>query len=286
MNGWIDWRAIERQNDWGLRETSDAMCALWDEDAEMWDKRWKAEECFTQRQALAMDVLPSDSVIDIGCGAGPLALFVAPRVQELVAFDCGEQMLAILRDNAHARGISNIQTIQGNWYEAEPGRDFPVCDVAITRWSPAQGDILKFSRCARRYCYSVSSCAPAFEKDGFSRAGYWCRSTVDETMNRTPRPCARKYGFNVHFNLLYDAGANPVINYIEEGFELIGDSKEAVFAQLAERFSAEDESSDTGRPTCLPFENKIMQRSDGTWYLNHRHRIVIMGWDPREITYE
>ena len=58
---------------------------------------------------------------------------VAPRVKRLIAQDVGEDMLALVRKNAAERGIANIETLRGNWHAMEPGKDLPVCDVAITR---------------------------------------------------------------------------------------------------------------------------------------------------------
>lgn len=232
MNGWMDWREIEKHNDWGMREKSDAMGEMWDRDARGWDARWKGEEAFTKRQADALELLPTDTVLDIGCGTGPLSMNVAPRVKRLIAQDVGEDMLALVRKNAAERGIANIETLRGNWHAMEPGKDLPVCDVAITRWSPAQGDILKMSRCATRKCYSLSTCAPRFQSENERSEGWWCRSTVDESLNTTPRPCARKYGFNVHFNLLYDHGANPTIQYVIDERRVTAPTKDALLEKL------------------------------------------------------
>ena len=64
MNGWLDWGEIERSNDWGLREKSDAMGARWDAGADMWDARWKADLAFTKRQADAL-VMPRQNPLGI-----------------------------------------------------------------------------------------------------------------------------------------------------------------------------------------------------------------------------
>lgn len=295
MNGWLDWRALELQNDWGLREKSDAMGDLWDKGAPMWDSRWKHDLEFTKRQADALELLPEDTVLDVCCGTGPLAMHVAPRVKEVVAFDYGKDMLATLEANARERGLSNVRTLQGNWYSMEPGSDIPVCDVAITRWSPAQGDILKFSRCARRRCYSIGSVTPDFAEGGFVQSGYWCRSTVDEGLNTTPRPCGRKFGHNIHFNLLYDHGANPAVSYVVDERTVCGSSKEDVLAQVfgpmkggrPNRGGGDD--GPTHRPGgprgASPFDRDIVQNPDGSWTFNYKHTIVIMAWDPNEVVF-
>lgn len=285
MNGFLDWRQIELQNDWGVREKTDAMGEMWDRGASMWDARWKGEEEFTRRQAAAFDLLPGDTVLDVGCGTGPLTMNVAPRVKRVVAMDYGRDMLALLRDNARARGLDNVETLQGNWYTMEPGEQIPVCDVAITRWSPAHGDILKFSRCAARWCYSIESVTPEFEKDGHSTGGYWCRSTVDESLNTTPRPCGRKYGFNVHFNLLYDHGANPTVNYVSDERVETAATLEELAAKVFGAAQPPNGAAGAARDPHGLFARCTTRNGDGSYTFRRRHTVAVMGWDPNEVAY-
>lgn len=286
MNGFLDWREIELQNDWGLREKSDAMAMRWDEGAQMWDDRWKNEAEFTKLQADALDLSADDTVLDVGCGTGPLTVYIAPRVKKVIAFDFGKAMLKKLMDNCREKGISNVECLQGNWYEMEPGRDIPICDVAITRWSPAHGDILKFSRCARKWCWSVSTCEPHFTKNGHQQAGqYWCRSTEDESLNTTPRPCGRKYGLNVHFNLLYDHGANPSIKYLVDEKETIAASKEELLGViLGKQPSYAGVTKAMQNAERMVLQN-VEQLDDGTWRHYRKHTVAIMGWNPHELIY-
>ncbi len=281
MNGWFDWEEIERHNDWGAREKSDAMGRRWDEDVAMWDARWKREEDFTRAQADALDLLPTDTVLDIGCGTGPLTMNIAYRVKKVIAQDFGAGMLERVESNARERGLSNVEVLQGNWHAMEPGRELPICDVAIARWSPAQGNILKMSRCAKRRCYSLMSVAPRFEEPGKTCSGYWCRSTVDEAANTSPRPCARKYGFNVHFNILYDRGANPTISYVENERTAQAASKEELIGKLLPNRTGVKGS---GAGLVRMIEEGICEEN-GIWVYRSVSRIAVLGWDPREVVY-
>lgn len=287
MNGFLDWREIEKQNDWGLREQSDAMAEMWNEGSQLWDERWKSESDFTKRQADALVISPEKSVLDVGCGTGPLTVYIAPRVKKIIAFDGGHNMLARLARNCEEAHITNVECLCGNWYTMEPGKDIPVCDVAITRWSPAQGDILKFSKCAKEYCWSLSTCEPEFAEGGFQPGShFWCRSTTDDALNTTPRPCGRKFGLNVHFNLLYDHGANPTLNYVIDEKESFASTKDELVEKVLGGEMLEH-IKQTGDYRALDMIGRdITQEEDGTWRHYRKQIIAVMGWDPREICYE
>jgi ubiquinone/menaquinone biosynthesis C-methylase UbiE len=51
--------------------------------------------------------------LDLGCGGGHVSFHVAPHVQEVIAYDLSEEMLAAVRQAAKDRGLSNIVTRQG-----------------------------------------------------------------------------------------------------------------------------------------------------------------------------
>ena len=89
--------------------------------------------------ALQALVRPDDSLLDVGAGTGRFALPLAKSVEQVTALDLSPDMLAILNDSAETQGISNIQSIRGNW------EDTPVepHDVVLAAWSLyRQQDIL------------------------------------------------------------------------------------------------------------------------------------------------
>lgn len=56
---------------------------------------------------------PSDTMLDVGTGAGHTAIAFAPYVWQVVAFDLTPQMLEEVERNAAAKGITNLSTEQG-----------------------------------------------------------------------------------------------------------------------------------------------------------------------------
>jgi SAM-dependent methyltransferase len=70
---------------------------------------------------------PDDTWLDIGAGAGRIALPLALRVREVLALDASPGMLDGLRAGMAAHGIANVRPLAGRWPVAEP----PRADVAL-----------------------------------------------------------------------------------------------------------------------------------------------------------
>jgi ubiquinone/menaquinone biosynthesis C-methylase UbiE len=77
--------------------------------------------------------IPNATVLDLGCGAGHAAFAVAPHAGHVTAYDLTAQMLAIVERESAARGLDNIETVQGR-AEALPFAD-AAFDLVITRTS-------------------------------------------------------------------------------------------------------------------------------------------------------
>ncbi len=277
---WTDWRELEKHNDWGVRDKDDATAALWNDGAEQWERRSALETSFAQKQADALyRVTPETTVIDVCCGTGPLTIPLAGKAKHVTAFDFNEKMLAFVREKAEKAGKYNVETVKGNFNTVIPGKDFMPADVAVTRHSPAQGNILKYSRFAAEYCYSLAEVpytGAAPSRPGDKGGGRWLRSS-DETKNETRRPDFRKYGLAVTFNLLYEAGANPELYYVKDEKTLRAASVE----ELAKLVFPAGENREI-----LDWVRQKAEFSGGEWCLMRRRRMSVMGWDPSEIDWD
>jgi SAM-dependent methyltransferase len=58
---------------------------------------------------------PDDVLLDVGGGAGRMALALAPRCREVVNVDPAEAMLQACRDAAAEAGIANVRTVASTW---------------------------------------------------------------------------------------------------------------------------------------------------------------------------
>ena len=63
---------------------------------------------------VAQAVSSAAHALDIGCGAGHLSFTLAPHVARMVALDPSPSMLAAVSKGAAAKGLSQIETRQGN----------------------------------------------------------------------------------------------------------------------------------------------------------------------------
>ncbi|MCK9614692.1 MAG: class I SAM-dependent methyltransferase [Candidatus Omnitrophica bacterium] len=58
-----------------------------------------------------LNLMPNDTIIDIGCGTGAFAINAASRCKKVIAVDVSEGMLNLLREKAKEKKINNIETI-------------------------------------------------------------------------------------------------------------------------------------------------------------------------------
>ena len=86
-------------------------------------------------EALRSLVMPGETWLDIGAGAGRYALPIALVAGEVIAIDPSQGMLATLGELMTAFGIGNVRPIRGRWppltaLAADLG-SFPCADVAL-----------------------------------------------------------------------------------------------------------------------------------------------------------
>lgn len=271
--GWLNWIELEKHNDWGVRGKDDATAELWNKGAKMWEARSGASKEVAKKQVALLDISPEDSVLDLCCGTGPLTNLLAKRAKKVTAMDYGSDMLKYVMQHAEEENLLNIETFQCNWHHVTPGVDFPKHDIVVTRHSPAQGNILKLSQCATKYCYSISDCAAPVDERTAPK-GRWIRSASDGNADPAQRPDARLYGLNIHFNILYDLGANPTINYAVHKYEKEADTKDEIIDEFYPMLP------DDLKPM---IEAKISQLENGRYYYYFKAVSAVLGWNPNEL---
>lgn len=146
------------------------------------------------------------SVLDVGCGAGTLALPLASQVAEITALDISDRMLEILTQRYVTQGIGNIRTVRGGWDDDWEALGVGVHDVVIASRSFYSDDlataIAKVNRLARRRVVFAS-----LVKDGpYDRRQY---EAIERKLERGP-----DYVYTV--NYLHQIGIYARVQFIEE----------------------------------------------------------------------
>ncbi|MGI5939321.1 MAG: class I SAM-dependent methyltransferase [Thermoleophilia bacterium] len=76
-------------------------------------------------------IRPDWTVLDIGCGPGTLALSLAQRAKRVTGLDVSSEMLRLLRQNAQAAGLDNIECMNAGWQDALSDGRIEAHDVVV-----------------------------------------------------------------------------------------------------------------------------------------------------------
>lgn len=130
------WQAFTNQRHRAARTDEDDR-AMWASFAGQYDERTRFSDDI---QALLESLVrPGDTVLDVGAGTGRMALPLARIARRVTALDHSPAMLDVLRCKMIQQEVSNIETVETTWQQAEVEPH----DVVIAIWSLyRQPDIL------------------------------------------------------------------------------------------------------------------------------------------------
>ncbi|MBO4365775.1 MAG: class I SAM-dependent methyltransferase [Eggerthellaceae bacterium] len=170
-------------------------------------------------------VRSKESVMDMGCGTGNLAIPYASQGHHVIAADFSPAMLERLEHQANEIGLRNIDTCLLSWQEdwQKAGIEPNSVDVAIASRSITTDDmkdaLLKLSRTARRRCCITlaTSSSPHVDTRVLEACG------VANT---------RGHDFQYAFNILLNEGFLPECSYIVSERKDTFDSQEDAFNHM------------------------------------------------------
>ena len=187
--------------------------ADWDRRAEHRSRREKGSD-YAREFLARMDLADAQTVLDIGCGTGNLALPLARRVRRVHALDFSAEMLRLLRANARAEGVRNLTAHRLAW--TDDWARLPRADIAICSRALAVDDLRaaleKMNAKARLRCYLTLHAGGTFLSEDVYRV---LRRAV------TPRP---NYIYAV--NILYQMGIRARVDFLRTTGGLTYDSPE------------------------------------------------------------
>lgn len=291
--GIINWLEIQNYTSWAMSK-SDESAAAWDRGASGWQKRIDFEKNFTQAQVDACDRITKDTIVlDACCGTGRTAIPFARKAKHVYAVDAGEKMLEYCSDNAKEEGIENITVKRiPNWHTCEPGKEIPIADIAVSVISPAQADIVKFSKCAKEYCYFLS-----FTKDpyryvmrelfsGTTDEDRWSKATISDRPINPGGPVISavtqnmQCPLNVQFNILYDMGVLPEVKYADGAWEHVAETREEIYDYLRMLSEVAPDKEDIFRANC---DKRISRLDSGLYRYAYESQMYVLGWDPNQL---
>ena len=122
---WREMVLAEHAQSDSVREPSDAPSDSWVPFAERFRPSTETNDPIVL--SLLSEVEPRHSVLDVGAGAGRVALPLSLRCQRVVAVEPSAAMRAVLEEEASNHGRDNIDLVASTWEDAE----VEAADVAI-----------------------------------------------------------------------------------------------------------------------------------------------------------
>lgn len=238
------------------------------DDLEFWEKRAPsfAKTAGTSPYAREFlersDVHDGETVFDMGCGSGTLALPLARRGVEVWACDFSPTMLELMMRRAELEGTDSlIHPVELAWGESWEGKGLPVCDVAFASRSVATDDMRaaleKLERQASRLvCVTLGT-------DSSPRS--------DETLLRAagrPREIYSDYVYAM--NILWQMGRQPSLSYIRSQRASTFESPEQALEKTCQIIEATPEERD--RLAAYTREHLVQVEGEGgerRWSYDH-----------------
>lgn len=179
----------------------------WDKLAQDFERQYSRSD-YRDKLLKKIYIESGDTVLDIGCGPGNLAVPLAARAKLVTALDISGEMLRLAGQEAAREGLDNIVFVRNDWEDVVIGRDIQIHDVAVCSRSFSSRNpgaaLAKLHQAAAKYVY-LTLHTHADEATEFRRSIYG-------EMGREYRPSP---DYIYAYNLLYQMGITAHVNFID-----------------------------------------------------------------------
>jgi 16S rRNA G527 N7-methylase RsmG len=182
-------------------------------------------DTYTRQMLEFIEVCPEDTVIDIGCGPGTLAIPLAKKVKSVTALDISAEMLRYVAENARESGLDNINCVNMGWEDVKVGENLEPHDIVL------------ISRCLiRDNNYHNLSSYDTLARKGVYLTYPLVHNTTDEHIYKYMGKSVWLYPpYICVYNMLYQMGIYANVNYISYQNRTAYQNYEEALATLHER---------------------------------------------------
>ena len=209
---------------------------------------------------------PGDTVLDIGAGIGRWSIPMAMVCKRITALDALPGMLDIIRENADADGVDNIETALGDWatVDLEP-HDYTLSSHAAYVSPDIVAYARKMERLSRKACYVVMRVP---QHDG----------VIGELSRRIHGCWHDSPNFIVAYNALLQAGIVGHVVMEESARFWHNASLEEVLARAKRHLRLND---DTYNDMIMSVLRDRLVLRDGEYYWPDGMRSALVWWRPK-----
>lgn len=205
----------------------------WNQFSTYYNKISKLEREYTINQINCINVTSGDTVLDVRCGPGRIAIPIAKRAKSVTALDAFEDMLIICRENAVAEGVNNLNTKLLDWKDAVINETIDKHDIVIASRSLGMVEPEKLNAAANKMVVMIG-----WVKDESTSIGSLFSGILDDNANSfsASDDPVRNYisGYQIAFNEVYDMGALPNVRVVKDGFKRNYSSREEAYKDLSD----------------------------------------------------
>ena len=245
---------------------------MWDNSANMYNQMAAMEREYTRRYLDLLPITKEDSVLDVGCGPGRVAVLTAQRAKRVTAIDSAEKMLAHCKNNAKLAGVENLDARFLDWNQAVLGENLEQHDIAIASRSVGLSDLRKLSSFAKKFAVIMAWANGPSIPELLDRL---FAGTSDKPPFRMVHD--RRLSYNVMYNIVYDMGYEPNIRIVPDGFQRLFASKQEAYEELSHLKEMDEDKMPIFEKNVDQF---LTETKDGYWF-EMKTRSFVMWWDTQ-----
>jgi SAM-dependent methyltransferase len=218
-------------------------------------------------RALRETLRPTDTVLDVGAGAGRYSMPIASDVTRITAVEPGASMRASFEQEAQRRGLTNITVVPGGWEDVE----VEIHDVAFVAnvlyfVADAVAFVDKLDQHARRACFILHRA----EERAAQLMPLW------EEIWGYPRP--PEPGAVDLYNLLFAIGIRSNIRLVPRPAPVRFEKSEDAMREARQSLEL-DGDDHTHDERIAAFLRGVVLRRDGLWEFPPGPQMAIISWE-------